>query len=254
MKADEKKIRADALLVERGGARDLKEAAALIMAKRAMLIDSSGKERKIEKAGDLVARDSSVRILGHQKQFVSRAGEKLSAALDAFGIGVAGKVCADIGISTGGFTDCLLSRGAERVYGVDVAYGIVDWSLRRDPRLHLYERTNARTLPPNAFGERVALAVIDVSFISLALVLPAVLDQLFDDGEIVALVKPQFELPKEEVAGGVVTDERKRRRAVDEVVLAAQTLGLTRQGELISPVPGAEGNIEVLVHLVRAAR
>jgi 23S rRNA (cytidine1920-2'-O)/16S rRNA (cytidine1409-2'-O)-methyltransferase len=249
-----KKQRADALLVERNQARDLKEAGAFIMAKRAMVIDSAGRERKIEKAGEMLPHDAGIRILGQKKTYVSRAGEKLEAALDAFAIDVSGRICADIGLSTGGFTDCLLSRGASRVHGVDVAYGIVDWSIRNDPRVRLYERTNARTLPAQAFGELVDLAVVDVSFISLALVLPAVIDQLSPDGQIVVLVKPQFELPKEDVEGGVVRDEEKRRHAVEGVVAFARTLGLDARAEIASPIAGAEGNIEVLVHLVRTGR
>lgn len=245
------KIRADELLVARGCAPDVRAAQALIMAQRALWTDRDGRERKIAKAGERVEAAASVRILGDPRRYVSRAGEKLEAALDAFGIDPTGQVCADIGISTGGFTDCLLARGARRVHGVDVAYGILDWTLRKDPRLRLYERTNARNLPPGAFGEAVTLAVIDVSFIALEQVLPAVVAQLAPVASIVALVKPQFELPREAVEGGVVRDPAARQAAADRVAEAARRLGLVEVGMLLSPVPGADGNVEILLHLRR---
>lgn len=245
-----KKIRADELLVQTELAETLEEARALLMTGQ-VLATVDGRERKVEKAGERIPAGSTFRIRGKRRRYVSRAGEKLEAALDAFRIPVEGRICADIGLSTGGFTDCLLSRGAARVHGVDVGYGDVAWSLRNDPRVVLWERTNARKLEPEHFGERVSLAVIDVSFISLTAILPALLDQLAEPSEIVALVKPQFEAAREEVDDGIVRDPDVRRRAVERVESAAGALGLTPAGTVESPVRGADGNVEILVHLRR---
>lgn len=245
------KVRADEILVDLGLASSAVQARALIMAGAVMATGPDNKERKIEKAGELLEQGSTIRLLGDRGAFVSRGGQKLAPALDAFALDVRGWVCADIGLSTGGFTDCLLRRGALRVHGVDVGYGQVDWALRSDPRLVLHERTNARLLVPDAFGERVKLATVDVSFIALRLVLEPIRAQLTDDGNIVALVKPQFELKKEEVQHGVVTDPDARKRAVDGVIEAARAIALEARGQIDSSVPGPRGNVEVLVHLVR---
>ena len=190
-------------------------------------------------------------------RFVSRGGEKLEAALDAFAIAVEGRVCLDVGASTGGFTDCLLRRGAARVYALDVGRGQLAESLRRDPRVVVMERTHAARLEPGhaqavRLPERVALAVIDVSFIRLRRVLPGVKAQLAPGGEIVALVKPQFELPPAQVPAGVVRSEEHRLSAVAGVRSAAHELGLATAGQIISPLAGPAGNREYLLHLVPA--
>lgn len=212
----------------------------------------NGQEHKITKAGDLVPPGTTLRRIGEDREFVTRAGGKLDGALDAFNIDVRGSICADIGIAGGGFTDCLLRRGAARVHGVDVAYGQVAWKIRSDPRVVLHERTNARLLTPNAFGERVGFVVADVSFISLAAILPALIGQLSERAALVLLVKPQFELRAEEVGeGGIVRDPALRDAAVDRVVAAAAELGLSLAGKVESSVPGRDGNVEQLVHLVR---
>ncbi|XP_067029284.1 putative rRNA methyltransferase YqxC [Acropora muricata] len=172
------------------------------MAGQVLITDPHGRERRVEKAGERYPAEWTFRLKGDPRRFASRAGDKLDGALDAFGIDVAHRVCADIGISSGGFTDCLLSRGARRVHGVDVAYGTVDLRLREDPRVTLYERTNARLLGPNAFGEPVEVAVIDVSFISVTAIVKPVTDQLAPTGSLVILVKPQFEASRHQVGPG----------------------------------------------------
>ena len=246
------KVRADELAVELGLAGDVARARAMIMAGLVVATWPSGQEHKVEKAGDMLPVGSTLRRAGEDREFVSRAGGKLDGALDAFGIDVGGRVCADIGISTGGFTDCLFRRGALRVHGVDVSYVQVAWKIRSDPRVVLHERTNARLLPPRAFGENVSFLVADVSFISLAAILPALVEQLEPRTEMVLLVKPQFELEREAVGeGGIVRDPALRRAAVDRVLAAATTLGLATAGDVESSVPGRDGNIEHLVHLVR---
>ncbi len=245
-----KKIRADELLVRAELAASVEAARALVMTGRVMAtID--GKERKVEKPGELIRTEATFRITGEERRFVSRGGEKLEAALDAFAIDPSGRICADIGLSTGGFTHCLLERGAARVHGVDVGYGDVAWNLRNDPRVVLWERTNARHLGAEHFGERVSLAAIDVSFISLEAILPAVLAQLDAAGEIVALVKPQFKAPREAIEGGVVRDPEVRRAAIARVCARANELGMEAIGELESPLVGADGNVEYLLHLKR---
>ena len=245
-----KKERADNLLVKQEVAETVEAARALLMSGR-VIASIEGKERKVEKAGEKLPLGTTFRLTGETKRYVSRAGEKLAHALDTFGIDVAGRIAADIGLSTGGFTDCLLQRGAARVYGVDVGYGDVAWPIRNHPNVRLFERTNARNLEENHFGELVSLVTIDVSFIKLAAILPAVLKQLEGDGEIVALVKPQFEAKKEDVPGGVIRDEAVRRRTIDAVKAEAEALGLETANETPSPLPGRDGNVEHLVHWVR---
>ncbi len=247
------KARADKLLVAQGLAESEQKAQALIMASRVLATDPDGKEYKIDKPGSALRTWVSLRIKGKVRPYVSRAGTKLEGALDTFEIDPSGWVCADIGLSTGGFTDCLLRRGAERVHGVDVSYGIVDWRIRTDPRLVLHERTNARHLAKNAFGEQVHLAVVDVSFISAAAILPAVCTQLTPDGALVILVKPQFEAARGDAPKGVVQDESVRQATVDKVVSAAEALGLELCGQVDSKLAGADGNRELLVHLRRTA-
>lgn len=243
--------RVDEQLVELGIAGSLQEARGFIMAGRVVGSDRQGRERRIDKAGERLPDGWTYRLKGDARRFVSRAGDKLAAALDAFHIDVTDRVCADIGISTGGFTDCLLSRGARRVHGVDVAYGTVDLRLRRDSRLVLYERTNARHLAPNAFGEAIDLAVIDVSFISATLLVKPITQQLAVRGALVVLVKPQFEAQKTEVGpGGVVSDPEVRNRTADRLVRVSSAYGYREAGRLPSPILGTRGNVELLVHLV----
>lgn len=234
--------RLDRLLVERGLAETRAKAQALILAGQ-VLVDG----RRAEKAGQTVAAASQVSVL-ERMPYVSRGGFKLAAALDAFGIQVEGRVCLDVGASTGGFTDCLLQRGARRVYAVDVGRGQLDWKLRQDPRVVVKEGLNARYLRLEDLGERVDLAVCDVSFISARLILPALAGVLKEAGEMVILVKPQFEAGRGQVGkGGIVRDPAVRESACARVVETVGRLGF--QAEVMeSPLPGAEGNLEYLLY------
>jgi 23S rRNA (cytidine1920-2'-O)/16S rRNA (cytidine1409-2'-O)-methyltransferase len=202
------------------------------------------------KAGDLVAADTAI-VLTDRDPFVSRGGHKLAAALDVFGIDPAGRACLDVGASTGGFTDVLLQRGAARVYAVDVGRGQLAETLRQDPRVVSLERTNARSLTASSLLEPIDLAVIDVSFISLGLVLGPIASTLRPGPEapIVALVKPQFEAGRGRTDHGVVRDPTIHREVLDRVVEAAQRLGLGARAVLASPILGPEGNREFLLHL-----
>lgn len=249
--AGPKKVRADRLLQERGLVTSLAEATGLLLAGKVMATEPERPERKVEKPGEALHPSTHFRLLGEVRPYVSRAGQKLAGALDAFGLSPAGWICADLGLSTGGFTDCLLQRGAAKVHGVDVAYGVVDWKLRGDPRLVLHERTNARTLPPLAFGEAVRLLVADLSFISLGAILPAAVGQLLPEADLVLLVKPQFELPAEDTVAGVVRDPSARARAIEAVAQAARALGLKVKGGVDASLAGADGNLEHLLHLER---
>jgi len=205
-----------------------------------------------EKAGQMVPVEAEVRLKGEPLPFVSRGGLKLQKALDEFAIDVTGLTVLDVGASTGGFTDCLLQRGAAKVFAVDVGYGQLAWKLREDPRVVNLEKTNIRYLEPETLGATPDLAVIDASFISLDKVLPSVLRLIREDGIIVALVKPQFEVGKGEVGkGGVVRDEAKHRQVIDAVAAEAVALGLTVRGVTESPITGPKGNREFLMVLVR---
>jgi 23S rRNA (cytidine1920-2'-O)/16S rRNA (cytidine1409-2'-O)-methyltransferase len=210
----------------------------------------SGDAARVDlKAGALVADDSVITV-AEERRWASRGAGKLLAALDAFGIDPAGLVALDVGASTGGFTDVLLDRGAQRVYALDVGYGQLADRLRADPRVVSMERVNARTLAPGVLPEPVDLAVIDVAFISLALVLGPVRSVVRDGrGPIVALVKPQFEAGRADARGGVVRDPAVHRRVVRGIVAAAAGLGLGTRAVIASPIPGPEGNREFLVHL-----
>lgn len=202
----------------------------------------------VDKPAKLVPTDAHIEVIGPACPYVSRGGEKLRAALDRFGIDPAGAVALDVGCSTGGFTDCLLQRGAARVYGVDVGYGQFDWRLRQDSRVVLLERTNVRYLDRSAVPEAIDLAVVDVSFISLSLVLPAILPFLRSDGTIVTLVKPQFEVGKGKVGkGGIVRDDAQRQAVKERVVEHARRLGLQLLGAMDSPIEGRKGNREMLL-------
>ena len=236
------KERLDRLLVHQGlvGSR---EAAVRTILAGGVLVDGM----IVDKPARLVARDARLEI-ERAAPFVSRAGEKLAAALDAFSIDPGGLVTLDVGCSTGGFTDCLLQRRAERVYAVDVGYGLIDWKLRQNPRVVLLERTNIRYIDRSLIPEPVDLAVIDVSFISLTLVLPSVVPLLRQGGRVVALVKPQFEVGKGQVGpGGIVRDEAQRRAVTEKVISSGAALGLEATAVLDSPVKGRKGNREILV-------
>ncbi|HEX4441122.1 MAG TPA: TlyA family RNA methyltransferase [Thermoanaerobaculia bacterium] len=237
------KLRLDRLLVLRGLAPTREKAQAMILAGT---VSVAG--RRADKAGTPIDEDAEVAVAGPAHPFVSRGGVKLAAALDAFGLDPAGRVCLDVGASTGGFTDCLLQRGAARVYAVDVGHGQLDARLRADPRVVVRERINARSLSRADVPEPVRLAAMDVSFISLRLVLPAVAPLVEAGGAIVALVKPQFEAGRGEVPrGGVVRSEETRRRVVEEVAEAGRSLGLSVGGAIPSPIRGARGNEEFLL-------
>ena len=205
-----------------------------------------------EKAGQMVPVEAEVRLKGEPLPFVSRGGLKLQKALDEFAIDVTGLTVLDVGASTGGFTDCLLQRGAAKVFAVDVGYGQLAWKLREDHRVVNLEKTNIRYLEPATLGAVPDLAVIDASFISLDKILPPVLRLIREDGIIIALVKPQFEVGKGEVGkGGVVRDEAKHRQVIDAVAAEAVALGLTVRGVTESPITGPKGNREFLMVLVR---
>jgi len=243
------------MLVARGLAASTKESEALLLAGRVRVGAGDG-ARLDRKPGDLLAPDSALELVARPR-FVSRGGEKLEAALEAFGIDSQSRICLDVGASTGGFTDCLLRRGAARVYALDVGRGQLAESLRTDPRVVSMERTHASRLDPSdsrpiSLPERISLAVIDVSFIPLARVLAGVLAQLTPNGEIVPLVKPQFEVAASAAPGGVVRDPSVRRAAVDGLRAHAESLGLIVEGEIQSPLRGPAGNHEFLLHLRRA--
>jgi len=235
------KERLDKLLVERGFVETRAKAQALILAGQVF-----SNERRLEKAGQLVAVKAPLSVK-ETMPFVSRGGFKLAAALDHFGVDVAGKVCLDIGASTGGFTDCLLQRGAARVVAVDVGHGQLDWKLRQDARVEVRENVNARYLQPEDFAERFDLVVGDVSFISLTKILSVIPDLLKPTALVVTLIKPQFEVGREEVGkGGIVRDEAAQLRVVDEIVAFAASIGLRSRGVIDSPILGADGNREFL--------
>jgi 23S rRNA (cytidine1920-2'-O)/16S rRNA (cytidine1409-2'-O)-methyltransferase len=240
------KDRLDRLLVQHGFAVSREAAVRTILA-GGVLVDGA----IVDKPAKLVACEARVEI-ARKAPFVSRAGEKLAAAMDAFSIDPRGAVTLDVGCSTGGFTDCLLQRGADRVYAVDVGYGLMDWKLRQDSRVVLLERTNIRYIDRSRIPEPVDLAVVDVSFISLTLVLPAVVPLLRERGRLVALVKPQFEVGKGQVgSGGIVRNEGQRRAVTEKVISCAASLGLRLTGVLDSPVKGRKGNQEILVSFQR---
>jgi 23S rRNA (cytidine1920-2'-O)/16S rRNA (cytidine1409-2'-O)-methyltransferase len=245
------KVRLDKLLVDRGLAASRERAQALILAGKVLVDD-----QKLEKAGAQVAAESVIRLLGEDLRYVSRGGLKLERALDYWTIEVTGKVCLDVGASTGGFTDCLLQRGAARVIAIDTGYGQMDFKLRQDARVRLLEKTNARYLTRDAVGESVELIVMDVSFISATLVLPAVIASVFPEPsrertgrQIVVLIKPQFEAGREHVGkGGIVRDEAAQKVAVERVRESVTKLGAREMDVIESPILGAEGNREFLLY------
>ncbi len=236
------KTRLDRLMMERKLAGTRSKAAAQIMAGE-VTVDG----RRIDKPGSMVRSDAEI-TLKAKPRYVGRGGVKLEAALEAFDVQADKQVCADVGASTGGFTDCLLQHGAARVYAIDVGRGLLDYRLRVDDRVRLLEGTNARHL--SSLPERPSLVVIDVSFISIRLILPAVKRWLSEDADIIALVKPQFEVGKGEVGkGGIVRAASLRRRALRDIVAFAETLDMQSADVIPSPITGAKGNVEYLLWL-----
>lgn len=236
------KERLDRLLVTQGLVASREVAARTILA-GGVIVDGA----IVDKPAKLVPLDARIEI-EKPAPYVSRSGEKLAAALEAFSIDPNGVIGLDVGCSTGGFTDCLLQRGAKRIYAVDVGYGQIDWKLRQDPRVVLLERTNIRHVDRTLIPEPIDLAVIDVSFISLTLVMPSVVPLLREDATVVVLVKPQFEVGKGQVGtGGIVRDDAQRGAVTKKVIDCGARLGLQVQGVLDSPVKGRKGNREILV-------
>jgi 23S rRNA (cytidine1920-2'-O)/16S rRNA (cytidine1409-2'-O)-methyltransferase len=241
--------RLDVELVRRGMAASPAEAADAVVAGRVTVAG-----RPAMKPGSLVAADEPVTVSEPRPRYVSRGGHKLAAALDRFGIDPRGRRCVDAGASTGGFTDVLLARGAEHVVAVDVGYGQLAWRIRQDPRVTVMERTNVRSVLPGDLPYRPDLIVADLSFISLATVIPALFGVSAPGGDVVLLVKPQFEASPPEVGrGGVITDPAVWRRAVERVADACLAHGLGPQGVAASPVRGPAGNVEFLLHARRDA-
>jgi len=241
------RARADALLVSRGLAGSRAEAQALIMAGAV----ASG-ERRVDKPGAVLPEDAPLAVAS-RRRFVSRGGDKLDAALEALSVSAARRVCLDVGASTGGFTDCLLQRGAARVYAVDVGYGQLADKIRKDPRVDARERQNARDLHAADFSPRPDLVVVDASFIGIGKLIGAIARVLVPGGELVALVKPQFEAGREAAARGrgVIRDEAVRLAAVAEARAAIEAAGFAVLGEADSALPGPRGNVERFVHARR---
>jgi 23S rRNA (cytidine1920-2'-O)/16S rRNA (cytidine1409-2'-O)-methyltransferase len=238
-----KKERIDILLVERGLAESRAKAQALVIAGEVVADD-----QRVDKPGTRISVEAELRLKGEGLKFVSRGGLKLEAALDHFKLDVEDALCADIGASTGGFTDCLLQRGAKKVWAIDVGKAQLHEKLRQDPRVISMEGVNARALSAAELPEPVAVAVVDVSFISLALVLPPLVKRLAEDALLVALVKPQFEVGPEKVEkGGVVKDPAARAESIERNRALARDLGLTVLGVIDSPIAGPAGNVEALL-------
>lgn len=240
-------MRLDVAMAERGTVKSRERAQAMILAGEVYVNGI-----KAEKAGATVGADDVITIREDPIPFVSRGGLKLQKALEVFPISLNGCTCADIGASTGGFTDCMLQHGAKRVYAVDVGYGQLDWSLRSDPRVVVMERTNARFMEPGWFETPLSFASIDVSFISLKLIVPPLFGCLADDGQAVALIKPQFEAGRSEVGkNGVVRDAAVHRTVIERVIEMADAQGFTKGGLDFSPITGPKGNIEFLLWLTK---
>jgi 23S rRNA (cytidine1920-2'-O)/16S rRNA (cytidine1409-2'-O)-methyltransferase len=239
------KDRIDKIMVDTGLVKSRERARALIMEGN-VLVDGS----PVTKAGAMINSASLITLKSEDIPYVSRGGLKLKAAIDFFSIGLKDKTAMDVGSSTGGFTDCMLQMGAKKVYCIDVGYGQIAWPLRNDPRVILLERTNIRHLERKKIPDIIDIATIDVSFISLTKVIPKVLEFLKENGEILALVKPQFEVGKGEVGkGGIVREEKKRLAAVASVRAEIETAGLHAVGVFESPVRGQKGNIEYFLYL-----
>jgi 23S rRNA (cytidine1920-2'-O)/16S rRNA (cytidine1409-2'-O)-methyltransferase len=252
------KVRLDRLLLERGLVPSRERGQALILAGR-VLVD----EQRVDKAGAAIASDAVIRVVGDDLPYVSRGGLKLAAALAQWQIDVRGRTCMDVGASTGGFTDCLLQNGAHQVIALDTGYGQLDMKLRSDPRVRLLEKTNARYLTPaqlwpgDAPRDPIELVAMDVSFISATLVLPAVIECIHSSGgerfDLVTLVKPQFEVGREQVGkGGIVRDPEAQQSVVRKVAAVVEELGGREVDSIESPILGGEGNREFLLHAVFA--
>jgi len=242
--------RLDVLLVERGLAESRQRAAALILAGK-VHVDG----RQASKAGQRVAVDANVELLDQDETYVSRGGFKLASALDSFSVEVGNLVVMDVGASTGGFTDCLLQRGAKKVYAIDVGYGQLAWQLRQDPRVVVLERCNVRYLTREQVSELVDLAVIDTSFISLTKVIPKVLKFVKGGGQLLALIKPQFEVGRGQVGkGGVVRDAELHRQVVADIQQCCQSLGLEVRGLKESSLLGPKGNREFFIYAVKTGQ
>ena len=237
--------RIDKLLVQLELADSRTKAQAMVMA-GVVLVN----EQRVNKPSDLISAGAEIRIKGGDdpaSRFVGRGGLKLEAALREFEINVDGLICLDVGASTGGFTDCLLQHGDGKVISIDVGHNQIDWKLRTDPRVEVREGVNARYLKPQDFEMKFALVVMDVSFISATKVMPAIVPLLTDEGRLVTLIKPQFEVGRGEVGkGGIVRDAKQHERVVQEVNTAARALGLEVKGVIESPIHGADGNVEFL--------
>ena len=241
------KERLDVLLTEKKFFDSRARAKAMIMAGK-ILVNG----QKVDKAGTLVPSDAAIKILGEEMPFVSRGGLKLQKALDVFKIILSGKIAIDVGASTGGFTDCMLQRGAKKVYAIDVGYGQLAWKLRSNVRVVNFERTNIRNVTREDFLDEIDFVSIDVAFISLEKVLPVVFDVLKDSGEVVALIKPQFEAGREHVGKrGVVRDKKIHAAVIEKILNFAADVGFGIRGLDFSPVKGPEGNIEYLAHLAK---
>jgi 23S rRNA (cytidine1920-2'-O)/16S rRNA (cytidine1409-2'-O)-methyltransferase len=242
-----KKERLDKIVVERGFAASRERARALIMEGKIIVNGCPA-----AKAGDLVGVDARVETRGEDLKYVSRGGLKLEAAIRYFNIDFKDRIAMDVGSSTGGFTDVMLQEGAGRVYCIDVGYGQLAWKLRQDPMVVLLERTNIRHLEKEKIPEGVDIATIDVSFISLNKVVPRVIEFLSDRGEIIALIKPQFEVGKGQVGkGGIVKDEEKRIAVTARIKEEFESLGLHVNGIIESPITGQKGNVEYLIHAIK---
>ena len=244
------RTRLDAEMVRRGLARSRDHAVDLIESRSVLVAGIPA-----SKPATQVDAETSILVAGERDDYVSRGGHKLAGALDTFAeIVVAGKVALDAGASTGGFTDVLLKRGAARVIAVDVGYGQLAWELRQDPRVVIHDRTNIRTINPELLGERVEIVVADLSFISLTLVMPALVSVTKPEADFLIMVKPQFEVGRENLgAGGVVRDPLLRKGAVLEVANSAYDMGLGTLGVVASPLPGPSGNVEYFLWLRRGA-
>lgn len=243
------KARLDLILLEKGIFTSREKARAAIMTGKVLV-----NQQPVEKPGTMIKSDADITVIDDRQRYVSRGGYKLEKALKLFSLELKNKVVLDVGCSTGGFTDCSLQNGAERVLAVDVGYGQLAWTLRQDPRVKLMERTNIRYLSPEDLGETADLAVIDVSFISLGLVLPAVRELLQDGGQVVALIKPQFEAGREKVGKrGVVRDPKTHEEVIHKVIGQGKETGFKATALSFSPIRGPEGNIEYLILLDKTA-
>ena len=242
------KIRLDQYLVQHGLIQSRERAKAMIMSGVVFV-----NEQKVDKAGEMIKEDAKVEVRGHDIGYVSRGGLKLEKAMTHFSISLDGMVCMDIGASTGGFTDCMLQNGAKKVYSVDVGYGQFAWKLRQDPRVICMEKTNIRYVTPEDIDDVLDFASVDVSFISLTKVLPAAYALLKDGGQMVCLIKPQFEAGREKVGKkGVVRDKAVHEEVIERIITFALENGFSVHHLEYSPIKGPEGNIEYLVHIEKS--